>query len=461
MSEETGSSRALLAALRRRHVLEGGLAGFATVMASRLLGGCGDESGADGGLADAGTDGGVDAAADIDGAASDAAVELDASPSIDASADAGPTYFEPRPMPARPALRSRIASVGPLGTADANGVRTPAGFTARILGRGREAVAPSTYRWHLAPDGGATFATMDGGWIYVSNSEVPVIGGVGAMRFSSTGALVDAYRICDRTHVNCAGGPTPWGSWLTCEEVPRGIVYECDPHGERAAVARMALGVFKHEAVTVDPTRHHLYLTEDEPDGRFYRFTPARLTPNGDPDLSAGTLEALEIATATGGAATWHVIPDPQFAAGTPTRMQVAATSVFRGGEGIWFHEDVVYFSTKGDDRIWALDIVAQTVSVLYDGRALTSPPIVGVDNLTVSCCGDVLVAEDGGSMQIVAIVPGGSTVPLVQVTGQPESEITGPAFDPSGTRLYFSSQRGNGGDGITYVIEGPFHEPA
>ena len=63
------------------------------------------------------------------------------------------------------------------------------------------------------------------------------------------------------------------------------------------------------------------------------------------------------------------------------------------------------------------------------------------------------------GAMQIVAILPDGSRKPLMQVVGQDGSEVTGPAFDPSGTRLYFSSQRGGSG-GITYEITGPFHEP-
>jgi hypothetical protein len=73
-----------------------------------------------------------------------------------------------------------------------------------------------------------------------------------------------------------------------------------------------------------------------------------------------------------------------------------------------------------------------------------------------------VLVAEDGGDMQIVAILPGGGLVPLMQIVGQTGSEITGPAFDPSGTRLYFSSQRAGGlSGGITYEITGPFHAPA
>jgi uncharacterized protein len=58
-------------------------------------------------------------------------------------------------------------------------------------------------------------------------------------------------------------------------------------------------------------------------------------------------------------------------------------------------------------------------------------------------------------------ILPNGELKTLVQIEGQDESEVTGPAFDPSGTRLYFSSQRGPSGqsiDGVTYEVTGPFH---
>ena len=427
--------RSLLRPLPRRRVLEGGLAGFAATMASRLLPGCDASSGS-------GMDGGSDTPRDV------------------FLGDAGPDWFTPNELPARPALVSRIAEIGPLGAPDAAGVRLPSGFTARVLAERGQPVAGTAYDWHTFPDGGATFPLADGGWVYVSNSEVPRIGGVGAIRFDASGATSDAYRILDRTTGNCAGGPTPWGSWLSCEEYGRGQVWECDPLGVQGARARPALGVFKHEAVAVDPERWHLYLTEDESDGHLYRFVPAAMAPTGFPDLSAGRLEVASVAM--DGAVRWLEVPDPGFTGETPTRRQVAGATAFEGGEGIWHHEGVVYFSTKGDNRIWALDLAASRLSVLYDAETSSTPILRGVDNLTVSCCGDVLVAEDGGSMQIVAILPDGSLKPLVQVTGQDSSEITGPAFDPSGTRLYFSSQRGGAeGQGITYVVEGPFHGPA
>lgn len=434
--------------LPRRVVLRGGLATFASLLSARVLPGCDGPAPSD----------------------PDAAVGLDAPEGTDAfmpshdayrAPDASmPTSFVPNPMPAAPPLRSLVADIGPLGEPNAEGVRLPPGFSARILATSGEQVPGTDYTWHTYPDGGQCFATTDGGWVYVSNSEVPINGGVGALRFDASGAIVGAQRLLNRTNINCAGGGTPWGSWLSCEEVPRGLVYECDPLGVQAPQARPALGVFKHEAACVDPATGQLYLTEDESDGCFYRFTPAAMTSEGHPDLRSGTLAVA--AVGADGLVRWIDLDDPQYSGETPTRRQQAEATTFRGGEGIWFHEGVVYFSSKGDNHVRAYDVTSATMTVLYDASSHPDPILTGVDNLTVTCCGDVLVAEDGGNMQIVAILPDGSLRALVQLDGQETSEITGPAFDPSGTRLYFSSQRGSATfQGLTYVIEGPFHAPA
>ncbi|MGI5395032.1 alkaline phosphatase PhoX [Streptomyces sp. CA-251251] len=343
---------------------------------------------------------------------------------------------------------------GALGAPDGNGVRLPAGFTSRVIARSGQKVAGTSYTWHNAPDGGACYA--DGsGWIYVSNSEINPSGGASAVRFSSTGAITSAYRVLSGTRQNCAGGRTPWNTWLSCEEVDRGYVYETDPWGVKAAVRRDAMGRFKHEAAAADPVRRVVYLTEDVTDGCFYRFRP---TTWGD--LSAGTLEVLVAGSATSGPVTWARVPDPSGA--TATRNQVSGAKRFNGGEGCYYADDACWFTTKGDNRVWQYNAAAQTIELAYDDSLVTSgtAPLTGVDNVTGSSSGDLFVAEDGGNMEICVITPADVIAPFLRIDGQSGSEITGPAFSPDGTRLYFSSQRGTSGSssgGITYEVRGPF----
>ena len=343
---------------------------------------------------------------------------------------------------------------GALGSADANGIRLPAGFRSRVVARSGQLVAGTSYRWHDAPDGGACFA--DGtGWIYVSNSEISGTGGASAIRFGSGGTVTAAYRILSGTNRNCAGGRTPWNRWLSCEEVERGYVYETNPFGG-AAVRRPAMGRFNHEAAAADPVRRVVYLTEDQSDGCLYRFRP---TTWGD--LSTGTLEVFVAGTATSGTGRWQVVPDPD---GSPTytRYQVAGAKRFNGGEGCYYADGVCWFTTKGDNRVWRLSAADNRYELAYDDN-LVNPgpaPLTGVDNITGTATGDIYVAEDGGNMEVNLITPAGTVAPFLRIANQSGSEITGPAFTPDGTRLYLSSQRGTSGSssgGITYEISGPF----
>ncbi|GHG25392.1 alkaline phosphatase PhoX [Streptomyces hydrogenans] len=344
---------------------------------------------------------------------------------------------------------------GALGSADANGIMLPAGFTSRVIARSGQTVPGTSYTWHNAPDGGACY--VDGtGWIYVSNSEINPSGGASAVRFGATGTITGAYRILSNTRQNCAGGKTPWNTWLSCEEVSLGYVYETDPYGVNAAVRRDAMGRFKHEAAAADPVRKVVYLTEDETDGCFYRFVP---TTWGN--LSSGTLQVLKASTATSGSFTWQNVPDPD-GSPTTTRTQVSGAKKFSGGEGCHYADDKVWFTTKGDNRLWQLNLTNSTYELAYDDSLVPggAAPLTGVDNVTGASSGDLFIAEDGGNMEICLITPDDTVAPFLRITGQSGSEITGPAFSPDGTRLYFSSQRGTSGSssgGITYEVTGPF----
>ena len=356
------------------------------------------------------------------------------------------------------AARSPRSGYGPRRPPNELGIRLPEGFRSRLIARGDEPVPGTSYRWHEAADGMASFPTDDGGWVLVSNSET-LQGGASAMRFDASGRTHSAYRILDGTTQNCSGGGTPWGTWLSCEEVMGGLVWECDPAGRRRALSRPAMGVFKHEAAAVDPHGRRIYMTEDLMDGGLYRFTPARWH-----DLSDGLLEIATVSR--GGAVTWTEVPDPG-ARRVDTRKQVRGSTRFKRAEGIWHDDGVVYVSTTGDSRVHAYDVARERVEVIYDGLAPGEPaPLLRVDQLTANRAGEVFVCEDiaTNEIDIGVIDRAGRVSKFLSVTGPDHvgSELTGVTFDPSGTRMYFSSQRafpkdGLPGPGAIYEVSGPF----
>lgn len=431
-----------------------------------------------------------------------------------------PTSPTPPPGPrsaALPLTPGPLSNIGPLVDSGLDGLMIPEGFAVRAVARHYsnpvtglvDPLGATGYVWHAAPDGGAVFPASDGGWVYVSNSETGIggavfgssrDGGVGALRFAADGTIRDAYRILDGTRGNCAGGATPWNTWLSCEETGDGLVYQCDPFGTPAtATAHPALGIFNHEAASIDLATRTVFLTEDAGDGRLYRFKADAsdvVTENGVTRLKmqSGKLQVLEVegfgsggyietdeATRAVRKVSWVdvVSPDRQQSV---VRGELAAAgmavpgTVFRGGEGIWNYmvpptltatpeagtvptRAVVFFACKGDNRVYALDVDNDLLQGVFDNASI-DPAFDDVDNVVVSPAGDVLVAEDGEAMRLMVVFPNTPAKVLLQCT-LGGSEITGPAFTPDGSRLYFSSQRGPNaaggflpsGTGVTYEL--------
>lgn len=440
--------------------------------------------------------------------------------------------------PSVPAANSRFSRIGALQAADANGVMLPPGFSSRVVALSTLPPLPGKTPWHIFSDGAGVMALDDGGYLYISNSEVPGLenleyavpndnqaaqvlallsragittlvpglGGAGVLRFDANGNLTDSYPILRGTTFNCAGVVTPWNTWLSCEEYVDGRVWEVNPlapialsalplplldtvsgvlggllsgltFGQPNPVSQVlqgsgkpisALGIFAHEAVAIDPDRKVLYMTEDEPDGRFYRFVPTAADwPAGAmrPALQNGALQVLSAEEPLDRAllgpirVRWIDAKNP----GARQRdNRLPDSAIFKGGEGVWYRNGLVYFTTKGDDRVWQLDTVQSTLTCIYD-RATASPGedfLSGVDNIVVTDEGDILVCEDGGDMQIVAILPDGSKKVVLQIVGQDISEIAGLAFSPDKRRMYFSSDRagpdprGGYGPGLGMIYE-------
>src|ERR687895_2233475 len=351
---------------------------------------------------------------------------------------------------------------GRLRAPDRLGFRLPEGFRARLVARGGREVAGTGYQWHLASDGMATFPASDGGWVLVSNAETFDNGGASAIRFGREGRVRDAYRILSGTSLNCSGGGTPSGTWLSCEEVEDGRVWECDPTGRRRAIPRPAMGIFKHEAAAVDPRGKWVYMTEGLVDGALYRFTPTRW-----PSLARGELEVARVRS--GGRVDWVEVPDSS-AARERTRRQVKGCTRFKRGEGLWLDAGILYVSTTADHRVHAYDTRRERIRVAYDGLASRSAPLLRVDQMTGSRAGEVFVCEDIATEEIDmgVITPDRRVAKFLSVTGPQHrgSELTGVTFDPIGKRMYVASQRAFSksdmapGPGAIYEITGPFRRP-
>ena len=321
--------------------------------------------------------------------------------------------------------------------------------------------------------------------------------------------LMDEFVSLAGTRVNCAGGPTPWGSWLSCEETtdgrddgfgkPHGYIFEVpvDAAGPVDPVPLVGMGRFVHEAVAVDPGTGIVYETEDawyvplvpnRPGAGLYRFVPHEpgvLAAGGRLQMLAitgepGYLTARDQTPGTVLPVHWVDIddPDPEDAERDP--LAVFKQGLARGGarfarlEGAFHGDGGIYVvSTNGGDATSGQVFHYRPVSA--DRGELTlvfespSPEVLDApDNIMLSPRGGLVMCEDGsGDQHVRALDREGRIVNLARAPLGPDEqragEFAGSCFSADGRVLFFNAQgdRRAGGTvaSATYAMWGPWED--
>lgn len=397
----------------------------------------------------------------------------------------------------------------------------PEGFRYTVLSRegdplrSGEGPVPSNH------DGMAAFAGRGGRTHLVRNHEnrataripVPAVegitydpagkGGCTALALDSRNRVLAEHVAIAGTAVNCAGGRTPWGTWLTCEETEdkagtngyakdHGFIFEVhptDPH-RTGAVPLTAMGRFQHEAIAIDPGTGIVYETEDaflKPFGLFYRFLPQRPLGGVGSLRAGGRLQAMRVPGVpdlstiqeTGTSfdhVEWVDVPDP-LAASTPTRLQdygrggithaQKLEGCYWGGAGVYF---VSSFARSADGsaadhygQIWRYDPRRRrlTLVVVFGPDTDVQLPGESPDNICLAPSGGLMVCEDGnGAQHVFGVTRKGEVYAMARgrqnigTAEQPEwGEFAGVTFSPDGDTMYVNCYT----PGTTFAVTGPW----
>jgi len=426
-------------------------------------------------------------------------------------------------------VRQSVRGFGPLQEDPEGLLDLPDGFVYRVFSRGGERMDDGFFvpRRH---DGMVAFPGPEGLTLLVRNHEMehdsvpadgafgpenelldrfdrellydPGVGGHGPALGGTTNLLYDtrAQRLVEHrlslggTLRNCAGGPTPWGTWITCEESTQragdgfarnhGYAFEVPavmpPRLERPEPLR-AMGRFYREAVAVQPETGIVYQTEDLGDGLFYRFVPD--VPG---ELAAGgRLQALAVTgrprvwTQNWGRVRrvdegevlevhWVDLDDPENADDALRHRGASLGAArFARAEGIWYGSDGVYVAcTNGGEarrgQIWRYlpsphegmpNESSEPARLELFLEADRSSLLRRADNLTMAPWGDLVVCEDGsGTDSLVGVTPQGDQY-LIARNARSHGELAGSTFSPDGTTFFVNLQE----EALTAAIRGPW----